>query len=77
MYLGEITCPVCGHTGLEDVNSFNRNKMCATCCKEVKDKARRVHLAGLKGLSVEERLARLEEIQYDTANQPPKNIIYS
>jgi hypothetical protein len=39
--------------------------LCLDCQKKEEDKRRRQYLKGLEGLTVEERLARIEELLYD------------
>jgi hypothetical protein len=62
-YIENCTCEKCGKTALVDKNSFKG--ICAVCLKAEADKTRRMHLASLKGLSLEERLERLEAALYD------------
>jgi hypothetical protein len=64
-YITDCDCNVCGKTKLEDGHTFRG--VCSDCRKAEADKARRKHLAGLKGLTVEERLERIEAELYDTA----------
>lgn len=64
-YITDCKCNECGKTKLEDAHTFRG--VCSDCQKAGSDKARRKHLAGLKGLTVEERLERIEAELYDTA----------
>ena len=66
-FITEETCSSCGETRRQDHHTFIRNgNKCAVCCAEEASKKRRLHLASLKGLTVEERLDRIEEVLYDT-----------
>ncbi len=60
----EITCTVCEKTKFQNVRGFNG--VCIECLEKAASKKKRVHLAGLKGLTVEERLEKIEEQLYDT-----------
>lgn len=63
-YITKCECRKCGKTKLEDGHTFRG--VCAECLATEADQSRRVHLAGLKSLSVEERLERIEAEIYDT-----------
>lgn len=63
-YITECECRQCGKTKMEDGHTFPG--ICSECRAVAADKARRQHLAGLKGLSVEERLEIIERQTYDT-----------
>jgi len=55
------TCIVCRERGTwEDFGST-----CPSCRREAEEEKKREHLEALKKLSVEERLARIEEQLYD------------
>lgn len=64
-FLTDCECRQCGKTKREDGHTFRGT--CSECLKKAADRARRTHLAGLRGLSVEERLERIEAQLYDTA----------
>lgn len=63
-YITDFVCPVCKEKRHE-VHTLDG--VCSTCRKREADRARRVHFASLKGLTVEERLERIEKELYDTA----------
>jgi hypothetical protein len=63
-------CSKCGLTKPVDVHLFTG--VCPECVKELADKERRMALAALKGLTVEERLERIEATLYDLANSLPQ-----
>lgn len=50
-------CAECGETKPVDIHSFNG--VCCECLEKKATKARRMFLASLKGLTVEERLENL------------------
>lgn len=58
-------CEVCDKT-----NGFFNGK-CGDCTRKERDKQRRVHFASLQGLTIEERLDRLEKWQYEIQQSPP------
>jgi hypothetical protein len=60
-----ITCVVCGQEKRECRNNGDYSNVCGECAAAEADKKRREHLAGRKGLTVEERLELLEQWQYD------------
>lgn len=62
-YIQPRECRACGETKNVNVHAFNG--LCPQCRSEQEDAEKRQHLAGLKGLTVEERLERLEELFYD------------
>jgi hypothetical protein len=47
------------------------NGKCGPCETAAGNKARRLHFASLKGLTVEERLDRIEKWQYEMQISPP------
>lgn len=61
-YISQFVCTVCNEPRHEVVVASG---VCASCRRAEAIRARRTHLASLLGLTVEERLARLEAIQYD------------
>jgi hypothetical protein len=63
----EFVCVQCGHNRSQAIPSGSRvPKVCAICEQEEFLKVRRMALASLTGLTVEERLAKLEAQAYDT-----------
>lgn len=58
-------CPVCEKT------TGHYNGKCGDCVSREKSKASRLHFASLKGLTVEERLERIEKWQYEIQQNPP------
>lgn len=48
---------------------------CASCRQKEASRKKRTHLASLKGLTVEERLERIEEILYDLDVERVKGFI--
>jgi|GEM_PF-3164829 len=62
----QITCLECGKTKYEPVGSgYPPPSVCGQCRAEKADKEKRMHLAGLAALSIEERLAEIEKVLYD------------
>lgn len=61
-FITEFTCRNCNKTKIEVINGTS---ICQGCRSSLANKARRVHLSGLKGLTTQERLARIEETLYD------------
>lgn len=57
------TCDECGQNRSVDVHTFKGT--CPECRAKIADRERREHLAGLKGLTPEERLERIEAALYD------------
>ena len=63
--ISTVNCKQCGETKRE-VNSLSPHaSICNSCIQENEDRDRRVYLAGLKGLTMEERLDKIEEALYD------------
>ena len=62
-YITDCTCQTCGKTVRMDKHSFKG--YCPPCQKIAADQARRMHLASLKGLSLEERIEKIEAALYD------------
>ena len=69
--VADITCSECKETKHEVRNGTD---MCNACRHKTLTAAKRRHLAGLTGLTVEERLAIIEERLYDeqTHKLPPQ-----
>ena len=61
-YLRNFNCKECGKNKHEIVHNSG---ICSDCRGKSYTKKKRVHLAGLKGLTVEERLDKIEENLYD------------
>lgn len=59
----EFVCITCGSTVMEVTDYSN---VCGQCRTNEANARKRMHLASLKGLTVEERLARIEEELYDS-----------
>ena len=68
----DIVCKKCKKTKTHEV--VHESGVCATCRHADMTAAKRRHLAGLTGLTVEERLALIEERLYDeqTHKLPPQ-----
>jgi hypothetical protein len=63
----KITCEACGETKMDEYHSFCRHEYkCWECWSKEQSKKRRLHLSSLKGLTVEERLERIEAALYDS-----------
>lgn len=62
-FVDTFTCSECNSERTEVVD--NNGGVCCSCRLKKSSKAKRLHLSGLKGLTVEERLSRLEELEYD------------
>ena len=58
----DINCKSCGETKHEVTD---HSGVCQECRRKIASKARRVHLAGLRGMTPEERLERIEAQLYD------------
>lgn len=61
-FITEIHCFICGETKREV--TFHDNK-CSKCRALESSRAKRTHLASLLGLTIEERLAKIEVQLYD------------
>lgn len=61
-YITNFTCKTCN---LAKREVSDRTGECVACRTAESDRARRVHLAGLEGLTLEERVKRIEELLYD------------
>ena len=68
-YICEIDCPECGQTKVEVSNGTE--EVCNSCRHAFSTKKKRLHLASLKGLTVKERLSKIEEHLYDLSINPP------
>lgn len=73
-FVTDVTCKVCGKTRHEVTD---HSGVCQNCRSEAISKARRVHLAGLKGMTVKERLERIEAQLYDEKHKPLWPISYA
>lgn len=60
--VAEFICRTCEKPRHEVVH---QSRICIECRTIESSRARRVHFAGLKGLTIEERLQRLEEQAYN------------
>ena len=67
-----ITCQKCGKEK-EVIHSVRKPApdVCSECESAEEDSKKQKALAKLKKLSLEERVAKLEEFQYDEENAPP------
>ena len=63
----DIVCSECGEMKHEVTD---HSGVCATCRLEITSRTKRMALAALTGLTVEERIARLEAILYELKSQP-------
>lgn len=63
-----IDCPECGQTKVEVSNG---TEVCNSCRHDFSTKKKRMHIASLKGLTVEERLSKIEECLYNLSISPP------
>lgn len=63
-FIADFTCPKC-HLPRQEVRPPAPRSPCAECRAAEDSRARRTHLASLKGLTLEERISRLEEHGYD------------
>lgn len=62
----EITCQVCGKVSQEVMQPGGQyERKCSTCAQVEAIRKRVAHLGGLKALSVEQRLEKIEEWIYD------------
>lgn len=61
-YVTNVKCKECGQTRREVTD---HSGVCQECRRKITSKARRVHLAGLRGMTIEERLERIEAQLYD------------
>lgn len=59
----DFTCRECNESVFEVVTS---DRVCGNCRTQKADKARRLHFAGLKGLTLEERIEKIEQQLYDS-----------
>ena len=73
-FVTEINCKVCGKTRTEVTD---HSGVCQDCRYKASSKARRIHLAGLKGMTVKERLERIEAQLYDDKQKPRGPISYA
>jgi predicted nucleic acid-binding Zn finger protein len=64
--LVEIKCETCGKSSQEVMQPYGRyDRKCSSCYSVAVKHKRDYHLAGLKALSIEERLSKIEEWIYD------------
>lgn len=61
-YIKEFICISCGKVKREVVH---KSGICASCRFQSYNRSKRLHLASLKGLTIFERLERIEEYLYD------------
>lgn len=69
----DFTCSDCDKEKYEVVDGSG---VCQDCRWKKATKAKRRFLSGLKGLSLEERLERIEELLYDNPPHKHTNIQY-
>lgn len=60
--VADVNCKECGKTKHEVTD---HSGVCRDCRATIASKKRRVHLAGLRGMTPEERLERIEAQLYD------------
>lgn len=72
-----ITCSKCGQYKREARSSSDFSNICLDCQAEIADQTRRQYLAGLKGLTIEERLSKIEAWIYDRPSVSHKDIPYA
>jgi hypothetical protein len=63
----EVYCCVCGKSRYEVAHPSG---ICGSCRREMNDRDKRMHLASLKGLTIEERLELMEESLYNLSKRP-------
>jgi hypothetical protein len=63
-YIDSFSCRSCGKERREVVDK-DRSGVCSACRHRASSRARRTHLTSLKGLTVKERLERIEAQLYD------------
>jgi hypothetical protein len=64
--LQTVTCNKCGETNRQEYHTFSRRgNVCADCWAKEEERKKRVYLASLKGLTLEERLEKIEETLYN------------
>lgn len=70
-------CMQCGETRHEARSSDDHSNICSKCKREEADQKRREFLGGRAALSVEERLALIEQWMYDHRSPlNPRNTVY-
>lgn len=62
-FVTRITCSECDSQWIGPVNPFGPN-VCATCLQTTLDKAEKTYFDKLEGLSIEERLTKIEKWIY-------------
>jgi len=60
----EIHCVICNKNKTEVVR-YEQPNLCNSCRSKAHSRTKRLHLASLKGLTIEERLSKIEEDLYD------------
>lgn len=60
-----IPCDVCGERYKLKANEGIYPSICRSCKEKEYDNAKDVYLKGLKEMTIEDRIARLEELSYD------------
>lgn len=68
--ISTIVCDSCGERKSVTHSASDYPSVCGDCRRKEKDAAKAKHLTHLAGLTVEERLARIEENLYDEAMRP-------
>ena len=68
-YLHTFVCCKCHKAAQEMCGAGKIKVVCSACEQKEDDKARRRHFKGLDGLTLEERVRRLEEAAYDKHNE--------
>ena len=64
-FVTTVTCSVCGETKFVTMPDGTITNVCNDCSHKEKTQQRTIYLNGLKSLSVEERLSKIEEQLYD------------
>ena len=73
----EIECLNCKKTkSVSHSASLPPPEICHECEQKEKETKKQLYLDSLKKLSLEERLSRLEKIQYDTSHEEKYNNYY-
>lgn len=62
----QFICENCNEPKSEAQSNRHLTNVCAECYSKFNAKTRRQYLAGLKGLTIEERLEKIEAQLYDT-----------
>jgi len=65
-YITTMFCKVCKETKQTAIGAGQSTPMiCCSCAEKIADEKRRLHFHGLDGLTIEERLRKLEEWVYN------------